>query len=50
MTASQLINLSSSIAIDFKTPEEMWMGKILYYSNLRVFGCATYTHQFEDKL
>ena len=44
MTASHLVNFSPSTAIDFKSPEEMWTGKIPDYSKLKVFGCAAYAH------
>jgi len=37
-------NWSPSIAIDFKVPEEVWLGKLVDYSVLRIFGCRTYVH------
>ena len=43
-TASYLVNQSPSIAIDFKTPEEVWSGTPANYSHLRVFGCPAYFH------
>ena len=50
MTAAHLVNMSPSTAINFKTPEELWTGKIPDYSTFRVFGCAGYVHQSEGKL
>ena len=50
MTAAHLVNMSPSTAINFKTPKELWTGKIPNYSTLKVFGCASYVHQFECKL
>ena len=42
--ASFIINRSPSSAIDFKIPEEVWSGKPIDYSNLKIFGCPTYVH------
>ena len=50
MTAAHLVNMSPSTAINFKTPEELWTGKIPDYSTLRVFGYASYVHQSKGKL
>lgn len=50
MTAAYLINLSPSIAIEFKPLEFVWSEKMPEYSRLRVFGCAAYAHQIEGKL
>ena len=47
MIAGYLIYRIPSIAIGFKTPEELWTRKPANYSFLRVFGCATYAHQSE---
>jgi hypothetical protein len=44
-----LINLSSN-AIEFKIPEEVWTGKPVDYSNLRIFGCPAYAHVNNGKL
>jgi hypothetical protein len=49
-TASYLINRSPASAIHFKTPEEVWNGRPVDLSNLRVFGCAAFAHQYEGKL
>ena len=43
-TACYLVNRSPSIAIDFKTHEEVWFGTPANYSHLRVFGCPAYFH------
>jgi hypothetical protein len=45
-----LINRSPSIAIDKKTPIEVWSGSPADYSQLRVFGCTTYAHVDNGKL
>ncbi|KAH9716149.1 Integrase catalytic domain-containing protein [Citrus sinensis] len=44
LTASYLVNLSPSAALDFKTPFEIWHGKPASYVNLKVFGCPAYAH------
>ena len=43
-TASFIINRSPSSAIDFKIPEEVWSGRPIDYSSLKLFGCPTYVH------
>ena len=48
--ACYLINRSSNSAIDFKIPEEVWTGKPVDYSNLRIFGCPAYAHVNNGKL
>ncbi|KAH9687012.1 hypothetical protein KPL70_014605 [Citrus sinensis] len=50
LTASYLVNLSPSAALDFKTPFEMWHGKPASYVNLKVFGCPAYAHISQGKL
>ena len=47
--ACYLLNRSPSIAIDFKTPEEVWSGTPTNYSHLRVFGCPAYFHVNDNK-
>ena len=42
--ASFIINRSPSLAIDFKIPEEVWSGKPVDYSSLKIFGCPAYVH------
>ena len=49
-TACCLINLSPSSAISFKTPHEMWYGRVPNYMDLRIFGCVAYAHVKQDKL
>ena len=43
-TAIYLINLSSSIPLDFDIPQRVWTGKNVTYSHLKVFGCKTFMH------
>ena len=50
MIVCYLVNRTTSSAIDFKTPEELWFGKPSNYDHLRIFGCITYVHQSEGKL
>ena len=49
-TICYLVNCSSCIAIDFKTPIVVWPNKLVEYSMLKVFGCLTYYHVSEGKL
>ena len=49
-TACYLINRSPNIAIDKKTPIEVWSGSPANYSELRVFGCPAYAHVDNGKL
>jgi hypothetical protein len=37
-------NQSLAAGIDFKVSEEVWLGKPIDYSMLRIFGCPTYVH------
>jgi hypothetical protein len=39
-----ITNRFPSAAIDFKVPAEVWSGKLVNYSMLRIFGCPTYVH------
>ena len=43
-TASFIINRSPSSAIDFKIPKEVWSGRPIDYSSLKIFGCLAYVH------
>ena len=43
-TAAYLINRGPSIPLDGKIPEEVWSGKEVNLSHLRVFGCISYVH------
>ncbi|KAH9658981.1 hypothetical protein KPL70_023688 [Citrus sinensis] len=49
-TAAYLINRSTSSALGFKTPQELWSGKPPDLSNLRIFGCPAYAHIKQGKL
>jgi transposase InsO family protein len=49
-TACYLINRSPSIAINKKTPIEVWSGSPANYLELRVFGCTAYAHVDNGKL
>src|SRR6266498_3007691 len=49
-TACYLINQSPSIAIDKKTPIEVWSSSPADYSQLRVFGYTAYAHVDNGKL
>ncbi|KAL6338672.1 hypothetical protein AAG906_021489 [Vitis piasezkii] len=41
---------SPSSALQFKTPQEKWVGKAADYQHLKVFGCTTYVHTKTNKL
>ena len=43
-TANFIINRSPSSAIDFKILEEVWLGKLVDYSSLKIFRCPAYEH------
>ena len=43
-TTSFIINRSPSSAIDFKIPEEVWLGRLVDYSSLKIFGCPACVH------
>ena len=38
-TVCYLVNPAPNSAFDFKIPEDVWSGKLVDYSNLRIFGC-----------
>ena len=48
--ACYLINFSLSVAIEKKTPQEVWPGSPATYSDLKIFGCPTYAHVNNGKL
>ena len=48
--ACYLINRSPSIAIEAKTPQEVWSGSPATYSDLKIFGCLAYAHVDNGKL
>ncbi|KAG8471994.1 hypothetical protein CXB51_036525 [Gossypium anomalum] len=45
-----LINRSPSVAIEKKTPQEVWFGNPANYSDLKIFGCPAYAHVDNGKL
>ena len=49
-TACYLINRSPSVAIEKKTPQEVWSGSPATYSNFKIFGCLSYAHVDNGKL
>ncbi|KAH9724313.1 hypothetical protein KPL70_007440 [Citrus sinensis] len=49
-TACHIVNRSPSTGINFKTPYELWYGKPVDYSNLKIFGCPAYAHIKQGKL
>ncbi|KAL5794765.1 hypothetical protein ACOSP7_003359 [Xanthoceras sorbifolium] len=42
--AVYLINRGPSVPLDGGIPEEVWSGKEVTLSHLRVFGCISYVH------
>ncbi|KAG8490651.1 hypothetical protein CXB51_013913 [Gossypium anomalum] len=44
------INRSPSVAIEKKTPQEVWSGNPANYSDLKIFGCPAYAHVDNGKL
>ena len=47
-TAAYLINRGPSVPLDYQLPEEMWSGKEVSLTHLRVFGCVSYVHIDSD--
>ncbi|CAO2827530.1 unnamed protein product [Amaranthus hypochondriacus] len=43
-TATYLINRGPSTPLEYKLPEEVWSGKEIKLSHLKVFGCVAYVH------
>ena len=50
LTACYLVNLNPPVALDYKTPFELWHGKPASYDVLRMFGCLAYAHIRQGKL
>lgn len=44
-----IVNRSSSMTIDCKTLQKVWLGKPTDYSDMRIFGCTAYFHVRESK-
>ncbi|KAG6761047.1 hypothetical protein POTOM_034237 [Populus tomentosa] len=47
-TAVYLINRGPSVPLEFRLPEEVWRGKEVQLSHLKVFGCVSYVHIDSD--
>ncbi|RVW62859.1 Retrovirus-related Pol polyprotein from transposon TNT 1-94 [Vitis vinifera] len=47
-TAGYLINRGPSVPMEFRLPEEVWRGKEVKFSHLKVFGCVSYVHIDSD--
>ena len=45
-----MINRSPSVAIEKKTPQEVWSGSSATYSYLKIFGCPVYAHADNGEL
>ena len=43
-TSAYLINRGPSVPLEHRIPEEVWSGKEVKLSHLRVFGCVAYVH------
>ncbi|WVZ00646.1 hypothetical protein V8G54_026715 [Vigna mungo] len=43
-TTTYLINRGSSVPLEHKIPEEVWSGKEIKLSHLKIFGCVAYVH------
>ena len=48
-TTAYFIKRGPSVPLGFKIPEEVWTGKELKYSHLRIFGCTTYVHVHQER-
>ena len=48
-TSVHVYNLTPIIRADYKTPKELWTGKVPDVSHLRVFGCSAYVHVLKEK-
>ena len=49
-TSCYQINRSPSSTINFRTPEQLWSGKLPSLDHLRPFGCIAYIYKKEGKL
>lgn len=50
VTIVYLINRCPSSTINFKSPQELWLGTPFSYEHLRIFGCVEYAPINEGKL
>ncbi|GKC85557.1 retrovirus-related pol polyprotein from transposon TNT 1-94, partial [Tanacetum coccineum] len=50
VTASYLINRSPSIALEKKTPMDLWLGHLANYEMLRIFVCVAYSRVNQEEL
>lgn len=48
-TTCYLVNISPSLALEDKTPQEVWAGKKPSLSHLSVFGYDAYVHVPKEK-
>ncbi|CAL5379550.1 unnamed protein product [Camellia sinensis] len=44
LVACYLINRSPSVPLNFQIPDEVWSGREISYSHLRMFGCKAFAH------
>ena len=42
--ACYILNQSPRVVLDGKVAEEIWIGKEVDYSSMRIFGCLAYVH------
>lgn len=47
-TAAYLINRGPLVPMEFRLSEEVWSGKEVKFSYLKVFGCVSYVHIDSD--
>lgn len=50
MIVVYIVNRTPASSMEGRTPEEVWLGKLVDYSPLRTFGCAAYYYQSLGKL
>ena len=48
-TTCYLVNRSPSTSLELKSPQEVWTGKPVNYSDIHVFGCPVYVLLQEDQ-
>ena len=47
--AYYLVNRSTHVALNFKSPQEVWHNLPIDYFNLKLFGCPAYIHVSKGK-